>query len=117
MLTTDLVEFGYCGDTRMAGKITEKQAQHDLLQEKLLEAGWKDVKLWIFPFGTLGAIHSSSLPNLVALGLTTAAATKLLTKLSRHAVHAAQAIMRKKRELEQELWGGDRQIEGRRGVG
>ncbi len=50
----------------------------------------------------LGAIHSSSVPNLVALGQTTAAAMKLLTKLSRHAVHAAQAIVRKK-ELEQEL--------------
>ncbi len=66
---------------------------------------------------TLGAIHSSFLPNLVALGLTTAAATKLLTKLSRYAVHAAQAIVRKKRELEHELWGGDPQSEGRRAVG
>ena len=98
----DIIEFGYGSDTRMAGNITGKEAQHELLLKLLLEAGWKDVKLWIFPFGTLGAIHSSSLPNLVALGLTTAAATKLLTKLSRHAVHAAQAIVRKKRELEQE---------------
>ncbi len=69
------------------------------------------------PFGKLGAIHSSSLPNLVALGLTTAAATKLLTKLFRHAVHAAQAIVHKKRELEQELWGGNQHDEGQRGVG
>ena len=29
---------------------------------------------------------------------------KLLTKLSRHAAHAAQGVVRKKRELEQELW-------------
>ena len=111
------MEFGYCGDTRMAEKISKKQAQHNVLQKLLLEAGWKDVKLWIFPFGTLGAIHSSSLPSLVALGLTMAAATKLPTKLSRHAVHAAQAIVRKRRELEHELWGGDAQSEGRRGVG
>ncbi len=49
--------------------------------------------------------------------MTTAAATKLLTKLSRHAVHAAQAILSKKREVEQELWRGDTQSEGRWGVG
>jgi len=42
--------------------------------------------------------------------VTTAAALKLLTKLSRHAVHAAQAIVRKKRELEQELWGSNRRM-------
>ena len=83
----------------------------------LLEAGWKDVKLWIFPLGTLGAIHSSSLPILVALGLTQATATKLLTKLSRHAVDAARAVVRKKRELELELWGGHERHEGRQGVG
>ena len=70
----DLMEFGYGSDTRRAGKTTEKQAQHELLLRLLLEAGWKDVKLWIFPFGTLGATHSSFLPSLVALGLTTAAA-------------------------------------------
>ena len=32
-------------------------------------------------------------------------------------VYAAQAIVRKKRELEQELWGGNPHSEGRRGVG
>ena len=113
----DLLEFGYCSDTRMAGKMIEKQGQHDLLQKLLLEAGWKDVKLWIFPLGTLGAIHSSSLPNLVAFGLTQTTATKLLTKLSRHAVNAARAIVRKKRELEQELWSAHERREGRQGVG
>ena len=113
----DLLEFGYCGDTRMEAKITDKENQHKVLRSLLLEAGWKDVKLWVFPLGMLGAIHSSSLPILEALGLTQAAATKLLTKLSRHAVHAAQTIVRKKRELEQELWGGNEQHEGRRGVG
>ena len=113
----DLLEFGYCSDTRMAGKMIEKQGQHDLLQKLLLEAGWKDVKLRIFPLGTLGAIHSSSLPNLVAFGLAQATATKLLTKLSRHAVNAARAIVRKKRELEQELWSAHERREGRQGVG
>ena len=53
----------------------EKQEQYDLLQKLLLEAEWKGVQLWIFPMDTLGAIHSSSLPSLVALGLTQAAAT------------------------------------------
>ncbi len=64
-----------------------------------------------------GAIQSSSLPALVALGLTQAATAKLLTKLSRHAVRAAQAIVRTKRELEQELWSSNEQHEGRQGVG
>jgi len=67
-----------------------------------------------FPFRYTGAIHSLSLPNLVALGLMTAVATKLFTKLSRHAVHAAQVIVR---ELEHELLGSNQQNEGRRGVG
>ena len=44
-------------------------------------------------------------------------ATKLFTKLSRHAVNAARAIVRKKRELEQELWSGHEGHEGRQGVG
>jgi len=51
----DLMEFGYCDDTRMAGKITEKEAQHDVLQELLLEAGSSRMEgrqLWIFPLGT-----------------------------------------------------------------
>ena len=113
----DLLEFGYCGNTRTQAKVTEKENQHKVLRSLLLEAGWKDVKLWIFPLGTLGALHLSSLPSLVALGLTQATATKVLTKLSRHAVNAARAIVRKKRELEQELWSGHERQDGRQGVG
>ena len=51
------------------------------------------------------------------LGLTRATATKLLTKLSRQAVNAARAIVRKKRKLEQELWSGHERHEGRQDVG
>ena len=80
----------------METKVTAKENQHEILRSLLLEAGWLDVKLWIFPLGTLGAIHSLSLSNLVALGLTRAAAAKLLAKLSRYAVHAAQAISARK---------------------
>ena len=112
----DVIEFGYCSDTRMTDKIAEKQRQHEQLL-RLRGAGWKEVRLYVFPLGTLGAIHKSSLTHLVELGLQQAAATKLLSKLSRHAVYAAQGIVRKKRELEQELWGGPQQHEGRRGVG
>ena len=79
--------------------------------------GGRTSSLWILPLGTLGAIHSSSLPILEALGLTRATATKLLTKLSRHAMNAARAIVRKKRELEKELWSGHERHEGRQGVG
>ena len=69
------------------------------------------------PLGTLGAIHLSSLTNLEAFGLTRAVATKLLTKLSRHAVHTAQGVVCKKRELERELWGDPQWHERRQGVG
>ena len=62
-------------------------------------------------------VHCITLTHLVALGLKQSVATKLLSKLSRHAVYAAQGIVRKKRELEQELWGDPQQHEGRRGVG
>jgi hypothetical protein len=41
-----------------------------------------------------------------ALGLQKAAATGVLSKLSRHVVYTARDIVRKKRDLEQELWGG-----------
>ncbi len=43
--------------------------------------------------------------------LTTPAAGKLLTQLSRPAINAARAIVRKVREPEHELWGGHQQHE------
>ena len=113
----DLLEFGYCGDTRMEAKITDKENQHKVLRSLLLEAGWKDVKLWIFPLIRSELYTRRRFPILEALGLTRATATKLLTKLSRHAANAARAIVRKKRELEQELWSGHERYEGRQGVG
>ena len=113
----DIIEVGYCSDTRMAAKIAEKQEQHGQLKRLLLEAGWKGVNLYVFPLGTLGAIHLSALPSLEAFGLARAAATKLLTKLSLHAVYAAQGVVRRKRELEQELWGQPQGHGRRQGVG
>ena len=59
----DIMEFGYCSDTRMAGRIEEKEKQHEMLKRLLLEAGWKDARLWILPLGTLGAIHWSLLAS------------------------------------------------------
>ena len=115
--TVDIIEVGYCSDTRMSAKIAEKREQHEQLRRLLLEAGWKDARLFIFPLGTLGAIHLSSLPNLETFGLKRTAATKLLTKLSRHAVHTAQGVVRKKRELEQELWGDPRRDGRQQGIG
>ncbi len=113
----DIIEFGYCSNTRMSAKLAEKQTQHGQLKQLLLEAGWKDVKLQVFPLGTLGATHSTSLPALEALGLGKAAATGVLNKLSRHAVSTVRDMIRKKRELEQELWGGPPQHGHRAGVG
>ena len=112
----DIIEVGYCS-TCTAAKIADKREQHEQLRCLLLEAGCKAANRYIFPLGTLGVIHLSALPNLEAFGLTRIAATRLLTKLSLHAVYAAQGVVRRKRELEQELWG-DFQWHGRRqGVG
>ncbi len=62
-------------------------------------------------------VHSSSLPSLIALGLTQAANTKLLIEMSRHAVHTAQAIVTPEKELERELLGVPRWHDGRQDVG
>ena len=84
----DLIEFDHCGDTRMAGKITENKPSMICSRDCCWNLG-----------GRTSSLGSS------------------LSGHWEHAVHAAQAIVRKKRELEQELWGGNQQNEGRRGVG
>ena len=89
----------------METKVTAKENQHEILRSLLLEAGWLDVKLWIFPLGTLGAIHSLS-P--VQPGCSWPD-TGCSCKAPREAVPLCSARrtghLRKKRELERELWG------------
>ena len=49
--TVDIIEVGYCSDTRMSAKIAEKEEQHEQLRRLSLEAGWKEAtllfSLWI----------------------------------------------------------------------
>jgi len=117
----DLIEVGYGSDTRLEDKIQSKAKQHTELQGYLLAAGWKRVRVHIFPLGTICAMHKSSVPTLVALGVEPAQARKVLAAVARASLAKAQEIVVQKRIMEAELQqrgGGSTQgYQRRSGVG
>ncbi len=98
--TIYIVEVGYCMDTNRERKAMVKEHQHDLLVQRLTDAGW-NVKITTILLGACGVIYDDTLNKMKELGCTnTATNTKLFTKLHLHAVRYAHDIVCNRRQLE-----------------
>lgn len=99
--TIQVVEVGFCSDTRWRDRVANKLAQHDTLMEALQQAGWKvDEHPQIIVLGACGASYLSGQQALERLGLTKKKCSGLLTDLHLIAVHAAHDISMARRRLE-----------------
>jgi ribonuclease HI len=96
-----LIEVGYCSDTKWRDKVKEKLKQHERLVAALQEAGWRiDDTPHIIVLGAAGAVYMSGLEALRKLGLTEKHGRALLTKLHLDTVQAAHNISLARRRLE-----------------
>ena len=101
--TIQLIEVGYCSDTRWQDKLQEKQTQHTELCKELrqaLEQAGFVVEEHIIVLGTAGTVYKHDLKALKALGLTAKHASDLLTKLHIHAINKLQDVVISRRHLE-----------------
>ena len=94
-----IVEGGYCGDTRMPEKVTEKQNQHACLVERLEERGYA-VKYMVFPMGVGGTLYKTNHESLLELGIQRKQADKVLGKIHIHSIHCLHNIVKQRRFLE-----------------
>jgi hypothetical protein len=96
-----LIEVGYCSDTKWRDKVKDKLKQHEHLVATLKEAGWRiDEAPHIIVLGAVGAVYMSGLQALQKLGLTEKHGRALLTKLHLDAIQAAHNISLARRRLE-----------------
>lgn len=101
--TIQVIEVGYCDDTRWREKLAEKRSQHAELRRLLALAGWQvDENEFIILLGTAGTVYKQSLTALQNLGMPTGEARQLLRELHMHAVLALQKIVATRRRLEHE---------------
>lgn len=97
----ELVEVGYCSDTKWRRTVAQKLRQHATLIEKLQAAGWSvDTTAHVIVVGACGAVYLSGQQALEKLGLSKAQCSKLLTRLHLIAVQAMSEISMARRRLE-----------------
>jgi hypothetical protein len=94
----DLIEVGYCSDTRHAEKTSEKTEQHAKLTELLRAAGWT-VHYHVVTLGFGGTVPTEALSVMVSTGAPPEAARACLRKLVRHAVASLDHIQGARRAL------------------
>ena len=98
--TVYIVEVGYCMDSNSERKAMVKEHQHDLLMQRLTDAGW-NVKVTTILLGACGVVYDDTVNKMKEVGCTsTASITKLLSKLNLHAVKYAHDIVCNRRQLE-----------------
>ena len=97
-----IVEAGYCYGPKYLDKLQEKTQQHRLLQDLLLNEGFKVTCLSIV-LGNSGAIHSTTESSLLQLGISRTAAQNLVLKLSDHAARYLHKLIKTRRQLEPRL--------------
>ena len=100
-----LVEVGYCSDTRHDVKHVQKQAQHARLLNVLRAQGYK-VDLTVVTLGTTGTIPTATFQDLESLGLDYDAVVTLLQKLHLLAIQHFGHIIYERRRRENLLHPG-----------
>ena len=83
-LLIEIVEVGYCPDTRWEAKLEEKKMQLAQHVNLLREAGWKVAEPRILLFGVGGTIFYQTDHTLQELGVTRKAAHSCLLKIRTH---------------------------------
>lgn len=105
--TVQVVEVGYCSDTRWRAKVLEKQEQHAALLQALKEAGWNvDETAYVVVLGACGTVYLSGLQALEKLGLSRKQGTALLQELSGQAIMAMHNMSLARRRLERGILRG-----------
>ncbi|KAL4858980.1 hypothetical protein ACK3TF_000778 [Chlorella vulgaris] len=99
--TVQVVEIGYCSDTRWTARVADKLEQHHQLMAALRQAGWNvDERPHVIVLGACGATYLSGQQALAQLGLNKKQSSDLLTKLHLNAAGAAHDISLARRRLE-----------------
>ena len=104
-----VVEVGYCSDTRWRDRVAQKREQHEELITALRAAGWTVEGPHVIVLGVCGAVYASGKEALQKLGFSPTRASALLTELNCLAVQWAHDISCTRRRLER--------APGRMGVG
>ena len=99
--TVQVIEVGYCWDTKWREKVAEKMEQHKQLIELLEEAGWTvDKTPHVIVVGACGTVYHSGAKALQALGLTEKQSHELLRQLHFIAIEDMRNISLARRRLE-----------------
>jgi ribonuclease HI len=103
--TVQVVEVGYCSDTKWRERVHDKVRQHASLMQLLEQAGWRvDKTPFVIVVGACGTVYQSGLQALQALGVPTTKGKALLAKIHGIAIGALQDISRARRRLERGRW-------------
>ena len=94
-----IIEVGYCADTRYKEKMQAKLSQHAQLVQYLRDAGWRVQDPYIFLFGVAGTIYKKDLTQLQTLGVSSSNAKKTLTKIRINAVQWVDKLVKTRRHF------------------
>ena len=93
--TVDIIEIKYTYDLLIHERVADAVAQHEKLQQNLLDAGWGTVHIHAFIIGSAGTIRSECHTILNTCGITdTEQREGILKKLAVHSVRSTAAIVR-----------------------
>ena len=99
--SVEIVEGGYCSDTRYEEKLQEKGAQHKALEEALRDYGYSVTTLPII-IGQSGSQYHTTSDALAKIGVEHGPANKVMSKLHEHSVLTFHNILTSRRVLERE---------------
>jgi hypothetical protein len=94
-----VIEVGYCADTRYKEKMQAKLSQHAELVRYLRDAGWRVQDPHIFLFGVVGTIYKKDLTHLQTLGVSPGNAKKTLTKVQFNSVQRVDKLVKTRRHF------------------
>ncbi len=94
-----IIEVGYCADTRYKEKMQAKRLQHADLVKYLRDAGWKVQDPYIFLFGVAGTTYKNDLTQLQASGVSRRNAKKALTKIHINSVQWVDKLVKTRRHF------------------
>ncbi len=103
-----IVEGGYCPDTRYEEKLQENKAQHKALEEALKDYGCNVTTLPII-LGQSGPQYHTTFHALAKIGIEHGPASKVTSKLHEHSVLTFHKILTYRRVLEREKTDKTRQ--------